>query len=186
MTARGLLAFAALVLLALPLSAAQLTESFKRTGRAPSGGIQVQVLRLDVSGGITDTDAGIGGETGSISDGDWSTAVDCSGLTRLAVGFWEYGTGTAELHVWNCFDSFGFSAAGVEDPNSNPDPNDPDPLCVDLTIGGSPAGPPVTIIGTTAGVQFWAPPPFLLNKIVFEIRDCDGECDATAVLQCGN
>lgn len=162
--------------------AAQQTTSFK-TIEDKSDYKEYQMFRCDESGSITGggSDA-IGSST--CASADWSRPVDCRGFTHLTAHYFEYGDGSGELKVWDCSTSKGFLdielEGATEAPVTTPTAADPKPFCTDITAGAG-----VTMIGTTAGVQRMDLSGLNLGFVVYELQDCTGNCDGTALLKCG-
>lgn len=153
-------------------------------------------LRVDVSTSIASTDPRIGGQT--IASGDWvNKPMNCQGASEVTLYYWEYGTGSGAVKVWECLQTVGspgaypgpfpsgstsiaaLAAVGVEDPASAPTPADPDPFCVEATQGvavdgvnaGS-GGDKVTISSSGFGLY------------LIEQDDCTGNCDGEVLFAC--
>jgi hypothetical protein len=136
-----------------------------------------QLIRCDNSASITG-DSAAGGET--CEAGDWSVAIDCTGMTHLSARYFEYGAGSGEAKIWDCTESEGVSDALTTNPAeaSRPSAADPAPLCADLTAGAS-----VTLDGTTTTLMNLS--NIELHYIIGGIHACTGNCDSTLVVSCG-
>ena len=179
----GTLLLGSMFVLAGVALAAQITTSWQGL-RGKAQYQEIQMLRCDVSGGLTDTDPQIGGE--ACATNDWSQAVDARWATAMTLYVFEYGTGSIDVTLWDCIDPTqpgaitGVGLPGVETPGATPGPSDPDPLCVDLTAGAG-----VTIIGTSAGTQKFSLWDERFNHLVARIDDCTANCDAMIYLTLG-
>ena len=177
--AYGLGAFVLLV--AGVIIAAQVTSTYKQTtsGRF----VEAQLFRCDESASITGEDTPIGGDADCASAA-WTNPVNCNGYSTIGVWFFEYGGGSGEAKIWNCIAPIGFESVGAQAPvtaisASLQTGGLDDQFCVDLLAGAG-----VTMIGTTAGVQYWSDGPIDLGFIVGEVQDCTGDCDSTLVVRC--
>lgn len=163
-------------------AAAQLTDSYLDLGGTQHSK-SIMAIRCDNSAAIAGT-TGIGGET--CESGDWSRALDCQDAQHLTVQFFEYGTGSAQLFVWNCqkiagSTSAGGTSPGEEAPASAPSAADPDPLCYELT---TPAGI-ADFDGLAAGDTFLHLSGNQFHHVIAEIENCTSDCDSTVILSCG-
>ncbi len=189
------IAFLATMMFALPAwgTAEQLTATYLSLNNSRQSKTAM-MIRCDNSGGLSDTGP-IGGEP--CESGDWSRPYDCSDFQHLTIKFFAYGSGTAQLLVWDCSkipgstaDDGGGTFPGEEDPSGGvdaTDPADPDPLCYELTL---PAGVDSGnffdgLVDGGAGTQFLHLSGQQFHFIVAEIEDCTGNCDSTVILSCG-
>lgn len=179
----------------LAFAQAQKTDSYFQYEGMPSGTQLHQMFNVDIDNDHTtcsDTSkTTCEGET-AMTSGDWSEAVQALGWTKMKAIYHEFGSGSGELKVWNCFPVVGVdnsmtrkdgtlsgaSMPGTEAPGvPTEDGGEADPMCVDLTAGAG-----VTMIGTTAGVIEFTPAEQPLGFIVFEMQTCTADCDAVALL----
>lgn len=150
------------------------------SGNMRPGFIEAQLFRCDNSGSLTATPVPADGVT--CESGDWSKAVDARGYSQVTINMYEYGTGSADVKLWNCInplgstnynprggDISGVDVPGIEDPSGLPTASDPDPMCFDLTNA-------TTVDGSTTSVTFTDQG---LSYLVGEINTCTGNCDLT-------
>jgi len=181
-----LLTVGALLVPGVALAQASNISTSKRTIQNSENHLEVQLVRCDASASITG-DSPVGGET--CEAGDWSEALDCRNFTNLGATYFEYSAaGSSVVKIWDCLSlpgttttasSSGGTAPSVEAPGATPSAADPDPLCVDLTLGAG-----VTLNGTAAGTQLMNLSNQKLHFIVGEIDACTS-CDSTLVVSCG-
>ena len=167
--------------------ATQETESFESLTNNPYH-MSWQMIRCDNSTSISNANGdALGGQL--CEAGDWTTAVDCRGMSNISIRYFEYSAqGTSVAKIWDCTlrpgpvgvgSTLGGSEPGVEDPSSAPSAADPDPMCVSLDDGV-----PVVIDGANPGVQVVNLSEQELHFIVGEIHACT-DCDSTLIVSCG-
>lgn len=169
--------------------AAQLTDSYVQLYDTVSGAhrnASYQMFFCDETPGIDGI--GVGGGSLDCATNEWSQAIDARWATSLTISMYEWGSGSAEIKLWDCINTAANGATdaslvipGVDDPSLVRSEGDLEPnsaLCTDLTAAAG-----VTMVGTPAGIQKLTLSERSFNHLVIEIEVCTGNCDFLNILQ---